>query len=222
MKRFYYNILLAATILTGASSCKQDFLDNPPLNKYSDAAVWQDPALVRTYVNGIYTGIPSPFQTIMLANLVDEAQFNADWETSNVTNSQITSSYLSVFDPGFWVSHERYMSWDESYKNIRACNLFMEKIGQVPYDNPSDRAVIKGEVQFLRAWFYHQLVSLYGGVPIITKTYTLTDDFNAPRNSYEECINYIVSQCDSAAAVLPVSGDKALATKGAALALKSR
>jgi hypothetical protein len=222
MKRLYYNILFVAITLTGAVSCKQDFLDNPPLNKYSDAAVWQDPALVRTYVNGIYTGIPSPFQTIMLANLVDEAQFNADWETSNVTKSQITSSYLSVFDPGFWVSHERYMSWDGSYKNIRACNLFMEKIDQVPYDNPDDKAALKGEVYFLRAWFYHQLVSLYGGVPLITRAYSLSDDFNAPRNTYEECINYIVSQCDSAAAVLPLNSDKALATKGAALALKSR
>src|SRR5690349_24719247 len=166
MKRIY-SIVIVALALAGATSCKNDFLDQAPLTKYSDAAVWQDPALVRTYVNGIYTGIPFPFQTIMLANLVDEAQFNADWETSNVTKSQITSSYLAVFDPGFWVSHERYMTWDGSYKNIRACNLFMEKIDQVPFDNADDKVKLKGEVQFLRAWFYHQLVSLYGGVPLI-------------------------------------------------------
>lgn len=217
-----YHILIVAVTLVSAASCKKDFLDNPPLNKYTDAAVWQDPALVRTFVNGIYSNIPFPFQTIMLANLVDEAQFNADWESGNVTNSQISPSYLSIFDAGFWVSHERYMTWNGSYKNIRACNLFMEKIGKVPFDNPKDKEQMIGEVQFLRAWFYHQLVSLYGGVPIITNAYSLNDDFSAQRNTYDECIKYIVGQCDSAASVLPLSGDKALATKGAALALKSR
>jgi len=221
MKRFKY-ILGVAFAVAGLASCKKDFLDQAPLNKYSDASVWSDPALVKTYVNGIYNGIPFPFITIMLANLVDEAQFNADWETKNVTQSQITPSYLGVFDPGFWVSHERYMTWDNSYKNIRACNLFMEKIEAVPFDDPAQKSQLIGEVQFLRAWFYHQLVSLYGGVPLITKAYSLNDEFTVPRDTYENCIKFITSECDSAADVLPLTGDKARATKGAALALKSR
>lgn len=179
MKKAYY-ILTVALILASATSCKKDFLNTKPLNKYSDAVVWSDPALVQTYVNGIYSSIPFPFITLMLSNLVDETQFNAGWEANNVTSSQITPSYLGVFDPNFWVSHERYMTWDASYKNIRACNLFMEKIGDVPFDNPDQKSQLIGEVQFLRAWFYHQLVSLYGGVPIITKAYTLTDDFSVP------------------------------------------
>ncbi len=75
---------------------------------------------------------------------------------------------------------------------------------------------------FLRAYFYHQLVSFYGGVPLITKTYTLNDEFTAPRDTYENSIKFIVEECDKAAALLPASGDKARATKGAALTLKSR
>lgn len=222
MKRLNSLIIAVVFLLVCLNSCKKDFLDQAPLSKYSDESVWNDPALVKTYVNGIYTGIPFPFITIMLSNLVDESQFNADWEASNVTNSQLNPSYLGIFDPGFWVSHERNMSWDVSYKNIRACNLFMEKISAVPFDDAIQKSETIGEVQFLRAWYYHQLVSLYGGVPIITKAYSLTDDFSVPRDSYENCIKYIVGQCDSAAAVLPLQGDKARATKGAALALKAR
>jgi len=221
MKKRIYPILLALA-LAGATSCDTDILNQTPLNKFSDAAVWQDPALVETFVNNIYLGIPSPFHTIMLANLVDEAQFNADWETGNVTKSQITPSYLGVFDDGFWVSHERYMTWNSSYKNIRACNLFLEKIETVPFDNQVDKDRLTGEVLFLRAYFYHGLASFYGGVPILTDTYTLTDDFTAPRNTYEEVIAFVTSECDKAAALLPESADKARATKGAALALKSR
>ena len=39
----------------------------------------------------------------MLADLVDEAQFNADWETSNVTKKADIAQFAD-FDPGFWVS----------------------------------------------------------------------------------------------------------------------
>lgn len=221
MKKRIYPILIALA-LAGTTSCDTDLLDQAPVNKYTDTAVWQDPALVQTFVNNIYIGIPSPFHTIMMANLVDEAQFNADWETANMTKSQVTPSYLGVFGSGFWVSHQRYITWNNTYKNIRACNLFMEKIDAVPFDDAAAKDKMKGEVTFLRAYFYHQLVSLYGGVPLITEAYTMSDDFTIARDSYEKCIQFITEECDKAAALLPETGDKARATKGAALALKAR
>ena len=211
-----------ALALAGFTSCDTDVLEQTPLNKYSESQVWQDPALAQTFVNNIYVGIPSPFHTIMMANLVDEAQMNADWETANATKSQITPSYLGVFDNGFWVSHQRLITWDNTYKNIRACNLFLEKIEGVPFDDAQAKDKMTGEVLFLRAYFYHQLVSLYGGVPLITQSYTLSDDFTVARESYEKCISFITTELDKAAALLPVTGDKARATKGAALSLKSR
>jgi hypothetical protein len=158
----------------------------------------------------------------MLANLVDEAHFNADWETTNVTKSQITPSYLAIFDDGFWVSHERHMTWSNTYKNIRACNLFMERIEDVPFSSQVEKDQLTGEVLFLRAYFYHQLVSLYGGVPLITRSYSLSDDFSVARDTYEDCINFIIAECDKASGLLSTTGDKARATQGAALALKSR
>ena len=36
---------------------------------------------------------------------------------------------------------------------------------------------LKGEVHFLHAYFYHNLVRLYGGVPLVPKAYGLKDDF---------------------------------------------
>ncbi|WDF77165.1 RagB/SusD family nutrient uptake outer membrane protein [Mucilaginibacter sp. KACC 22773] len=223
MKRFSY-IILTLLFICSTPSCKKDFLDLKPLDKYSDEAVWTDPALVQTFVNNIYNGVPYPFTAVMLSSTVDESMAVWDWETSNVTNSLVTPSYLSIWDPNFWVPsiHEKSMSWQPTYKNIRACNLFLEKIDAVNFDDQNRKDQLKGEVMFLRAYFYHQLVSLYGGVPLITKAYSLNDDFEAPRDSYEKCIDFIGSECDKAAALLPVSGDKARATKGAVLALKAR
>jgi starch-binding outer membrane protein, SusD/RagB family len=219
-KKIYY--FLIACVLAGGTSCETEFLDQAPLDKYSEAAVWQDPALTQTFVNNIYLGMPSPFATLMLSSTTDESMAVWDWESSSVTKSLVTPSYLAIFDPGFWTGSPREMTWDRSYKNIRACNLFMEKIEGVPFDDQTKKDQLKGEVHFLRAFYYQQLVSLYGGVPLITETYGLKDDFAAPRESYENCIKFISEECDKAAALLPASGDKGRATKGAALALKSR
>ena len=225
MKRLLYSIL--AFVLLGTTACKKDFLDQKPLDKYSEEDVWKDPALVQTFVNNIYLGIPHGFSNIMWSSMVDETSYNADFGSSNVTLSRITPSDYSIFDEGFWTANrQRGMNWAIVYKFVRAANLFFEKVDAVPFANQAQKDAMKGEVYFLRAFLYHNLVSMYGGVPLITSTYKLADtDFEAPRNSYEECIKFITSELDKAAALLPLKQDgnnKGRATKGAALALKAR
>jgi hypothetical protein len=212
--------------MTVIVSCKKEFMNVQPLDKYSDEAVWKDPSLIQAFINNIYLGIPHGFSNIMMSSMVDETMYNADFGSSNVTKSLITPSDLSIFDINFWTGNrQREMNWIWVYKFVRSTNLFFEKIDGAPFDNPADKNRMKGEVHFLRAYLYHNLVSMYGGVPIIKRTFGLTDDFNVPRDSYENCVKFIVADLDSAASLLPLSytgNDKGRATKGAALALKSR
>ena len=98
----------------------------------------------------------------------------------------------------------------------------------MPATTPQDEAKVarlKGEAYFNRALSYHLLTSLYGGVPLITNAYTLNDSFAVARSSYEDCINFITGQLDSAALYLSetyASDLQGHATKGAALTLKAR
>lgn len=66
------HILTALLILFTVVSCKKDFLNQAPKDKYSDESVWKDPALIQAFVNNIYMGIPHGFSNIMLSSLVDE------------------------------------------------------------------------------------------------------------------------------------------------------
>ena len=223
MKRIYYTIAIAL-IFIGAASCEKDFLNQKPLDKYAEDAVWSDPGLAQSFVNNIYFGIPHGFSLIMMSSMVDETMLVHGFGTANVTNSLITPSDLSIFGDPFW-TRQGGMNWSYKYEFVRAANVFFENIDKVPFDKPEDRASMKGEVYFLRGYLYHDLVSMYGGVPLIKKAYGLKDNFEVPRNTYAECIDYITSQLDSAAALLPLiqSGiNKGRATKGAALALKAR
>ncbi|MGN6246893.1 MAG: RagB/SusD family nutrient uptake outer membrane protein [Ginsengibacter sp.] len=222
MKKLLY-ILTTAIITLPIISCKKD-LNISPVDQFSDASVWKDPSLIQTFVNNIYGGIPHGFSNIMMSALDDEAMYNADFGTSNVTKSLITPSDLSIFDANYWTGmRQRLMNWAIVYKYVRACNIFFSKIDGATFDNPSQKDRLKGEVHFLRAYLYFDLVEMYGGVPIITKAYGLSDTFNVARNSYADCITFISNECDSAASLLPLTAtDLGRATKGAALALKAR
>lgn len=225
MKRLAY-ILFGGFMLLQVMSCSKNILNVTPKDQFSDATVWNDPNLIQTYVNDIYGGIPHGFSDIMMSSLCDEAMYNADFGTSNVTKSLISPSDLSIFDANYWTSmRTKLVNWANVYKYVRACNLFFEKIDKANVDDPALKSRLKGEVHFLRAYLYFDLVTMYGGVPIITKAYTLTDSFNVSRNSFADCVSFITSECDSAAALLPVQetgNDDGRATKGAALALKAR
>src|SRR5690606_35405015 len=91
---------------------------------------------------------------------------------------------------------------------------------------PADqRDLMKGEAHFLRAYFYHNLLKIYGSVPIITEPYGLGDDYEVTRATFAEMIDFIVAEADAAASLLPLQHSAAnlgRATRGAALALKAR
>ncbi len=220
-------ILSLLFITLSFNSCNKDFLDKKPLSEYSGDIVWNDLALVQTFVNDIYNNIPHGFTELMMSSLSDETILTFDGGSSNVTKSLVTPSDYSVFNAGSaWFSARAVrMSWDWIYKSVRECNLFLEQVEKNTFDDEELKNRLIGEVYFLRAYHYHNLVFMYGGVPIITKAYKLNDEYVEARKSFEECIKFISDDCDKAAALLPTSYDsnnKGRATKGAALALKSR
>ena len=219
------NILIIVSIIVMLFSCKNqdEFLDKKPLGDYSEDAVWSDPALAQTFVNSMYrNALGFPFSIERLSDYSDESHFTPDWDVTNFNKSLITSDGLLGWEVSWATPHTLHFRWDPLYSNVRRTSIFFSKIKDVP----GDAAVIsdlKGQAYFLRAWTYFYLTNLYGGVPIITKAYGLTDEFTVARNTYDECIKYIVGQCDSAVMNLSDTYSKdGHVTKGAVLALKSR
>lgn len=183
----------------------------------------------------VYTYLPDGFAYIggdaMLASACDEA------EHTNEGNA------VQAFNTGAWsYLNNPDGAWSRCFKGIYAANLFLENAGKVNLDylkyDPSADAQARYElytanleraeyeVRFLRALYYFELVERYGGVPIMEKTYGVDTDYTSiRRNTLEECIGFIVDECDDIAYSLPAvyeSGDLGRATRGAALALKSR
>ena len=221
MKAINKNIKLYLLVLITflATSCKKDFMDVNPPDKISSELVWKDPALAQAFVNDIYNGLGNGgFSEQMLASVSDEALFTHPTRGIDlVNNATINPSTLGWVDDTW--------GYKPMYNYIRACNTTIEKItgGDNGLSSQSLKDQLLGEAYFLRAYFYQQLLRYYGAVPIISKTYALTDNFNIKRNTYEECVNFIVKDCDEANKLLTGKAmEKGRTTALATLALKSR
>jgi len=217
--RPHIRISAAVLVLLGVPACN-GVLDLTPTDQLSDAAVFADPKLTQAFLNDMYRGMGHGLYEIMLASVSDETHFIHDYHTSEIVTSIITSSYRAALDdPRF--SH---FNWSSNFSRIRQTNIFLSHIDATTFD-AAWKQRMKGEAYFLRAYFYHNLMRMYGGVPLITKVYGLNEDYKVARNSFKETVDFIVANADSAAALLPTSytgADVGRATKGAALALKAR
>ena len=214
-----FRIAIAVFGLLGTTGC-QGVLDVTPKDQFPDAAVFADPNLAQAFLNDTYRGLGHGLYEIMLASMTDETHFIHNYNTEVVVQSLITSSARGALDDGRY-SH---FNWGPNYARIRQTNIFLSHIDAAGFDDALKRRM-KGEAYFLRAYFYHNLMRMYGGVPLITKVYGLNEDYSVARNSFKETVDFIVANADSAAALLPLSfsgTDVGRATKGAALALKAR
>ncbi len=197
-------------------SCKKNVLDKQPLGEINADLVWKDIKMTTLYLDGIYLGLFGGIER-NLDCATETADDGPDWHPVQRWNTGDVGAFNNQME-------EWFSQWGNDYKQIRSATLILENYKTIPADQTAiDR--LKGQAFFLRAFFYADLVNFYGGVPIIKKTQQMGDDLNPARNSYDECINFIVSDLDSASELLPLSWDGGAvgrATKGTALALKSR
>lgn len=225
MKKKYIFACAALALATlGTTSCS-DILDQDPLDSFTDAAVWGDMTLAEAFLNNCYYYVEAENeQGVMFSNYTDESYHMHDYGTSNYTQGHCTpDNYNTGWTEG------KGNTWDHYYSGIKLCNQLLERIVDTPINSAGDEELknhIIGQAYFLRAFYYHNLYGVYGRIPIVDHTYDLDAEFTETRADMDDVADFIVSDLDKAAELLPVeysdASDFGRATKGAALALKGR
>jgi hypothetical protein len=220
MKKIYCFLIVLA--MSGFTSCVD--MDLTPKDELSEAAIFNDPALLELFLNNQYSYAGHGFSAreLLLAGLTDEARFTHGWADPVYTlEGTVTPTQLGG------ITRFSQFNWNNLYKGIRECNMILENTepGVTAIQDQTLLDEVRGQAIFLRAYHYHNLVRIYGGVPIVNNTFELDGDFMLPRNTFKECVQFVADECDKAAALLPVKwadAELGRATKGAALTLKSR
>lgn len=203
--------LLIVTIVTLVLGCSKD-LEKLPLNAPSTSTFLRTESELQAAMVGCFSPLNLRFGEnpyIIVSDMYSDIAANRDL-TPHVMWGNPTSDYVNSI-------------WNTMYTVIARCNFVLDNIGRLESANQAivDRAT--GEARFLRAYSYSVLSELYGDVPLITSTLNLADAY-VSRTPKSEVVDFILSELDAAAGLLPVKNNPNTFSipQGAAWALASR
>ena len=231
----YIYISAAISIAFTLSSCN-GFLDREEDSFIDKTATFDSYNRTKQYLTYAYTLLPDGLNRFsreaMLASATDDAEF------------AIESAEIQQLNNGSWNALNNPDDvWNRYYSGISKCCTLLENTDhvnldisrldpgkQVEYANSlKDIRMWRAEARFLRAYFHFELLKRYGPIPIVTSTLSINGNYeNTPRPTMKEVVDFIAKECDIAADTLELTPWRNVndafgrATKGAALALKSR
>ncbi|HEY1006399.1 MAG TPA: RagB/SusD family nutrient uptake outer membrane protein, partial [Sphingobacteriaceae bacterium] len=167
-------------------------------------------------INSCYTQTRSQMNGEGIAPMI----YGTDlWTNASDAGANEFNTYLPALQPSNSIL---YNLWAGYYLGIAACNTAITRAKDVLGMQPAELSAKTAEAHFLRAWYYHNLVVHFGGVPLKTEEVTEVET-TATRATEDEVYAQIISDLKTAEQSLPATqSDFGRATKAAAQALLAR
>ena len=236
MKNKILLLIVCTVILT--ASCKKSFLEDMKSYDKYDESLFTNEVLTGQYIDRLYNyyfaAYRSPVQAEASLGAYDDSKTKNTEEIGGTVGNWINPNrnlQLASDADGYYGAALTASVTNNPYTRIRFCNLLLEKMdGAGEVLSESFRKTSKGQMYYLRALQYYNLVRTYGGVPIVltvSNASSTDESIRTPRSTATECFTQIIKDFDSAAALLPAvwtggSTNYGRATRAAALAMQSR
>lgn len=230
------SIIIATVVLTaafGLSSCS-DFLDKEPSNELTKEKTFSGWVNAQQFHWDTYNFLRH-----------GALRLNNSWldAATDLAECAIpTSGTRTTFNIGNYYgsggASEFTETWESRYRGIRKCNMTLEEIETVakPTDTSEEqfakeKAQVKSEARFFRAYFYWEMFLRYGPVPLVTEVLDPNGDLLSgytTRPTVKEFINFLITELDQCAPDLLDYADASQSAyagrvcKPIPLALKSR
>lgn len=235
--KFFRYVFVSMAVGSAFTLCScNDFLDREEDSFIDKTATFDSYNRTKQYLTYAYSLLPEGLNRFsgdaLLGAATDDACF------------AIESSNIQQFNNGSWNALNNPDNvWNRYFAGIAKCCTLLENSNHVNLDisrldpakrveyenNLKDIRMWRAEAHFLRAYFNFELLKRYGPIPIIKSTLDINKDYSdTPRPTMKEVVEFIANDCDMAADSLELTPWRNMndafgrATKGAALALKSR
>jgi hypothetical protein len=231
-----YKLYILAVISTIMFSACTDYLTPPLESTKSEADIFGNYSSFQAYTDQIYINVTDPMDMQASDGCFGGEAIGA---LASTTGSRaIIGDYAAWMSRGFFGDGSRNVArgiWGYSWPGIRKANIGIKNIDFLMQSSATDeqKALIKGQLYFFRAYFHLELLSAWGSIPYIN-TVMGDGELDMPRfyeykgkKNYQACTEYIVQDLDSAIKYLPAYWpndvtDRGHATKIAALGYKAR
>lgn len=235
--KFFRYVFVSMAVGSAFTLCScNDFLDREEDSFIDKTATFDSYNRTKQYLTYAYSLLPEGLNRFSGGALLGAATDDACFA--------IESSNIQQFNNGSWNALNNPDNvWDRYFAGIAKCCTLLENSNHVNLDisrldpakrveyenNLKDIRMWRAEAHFLRAYFNFELLKRYGPIPIIKSTLDINKDYSdTPRPTMKEVVEFIAKDCDMAADSLELTPWRNMndafgrATKGAALALKSR
>ena len=208
MKQRIRPIFIIIVILGAMGSGCNDFLEPRLDNRYTLEDVKSNPALAEGWLLKAYNGLPTNYN------------FNEDIASDDAVTNVQGSNIISMNSGGWNASFNPIGIWEQAYEMNLYLNTFLQFVDEIEWSWRSTekdslyRVRLKAEAYGMRAWWNYLLLQKHGGIgangsllgfPIVKQVLGAEDEQQLPRNTYAECVQYILEDCDSAIVGLPLN-----------------
>ncbi len=207
------NILILASLLL-AAGCEK-FVDYKPKEDYQITAddFLTTPDDYQKMVVGTYSPLQWLWANVVIGDVASDNSVSGGENATDQLGFQQIDDYQIV-------PNNSYLSeaWLACYEGINRANYLHENKNKL---NFTGKEALYGEVYFLRAYYYFELVRMFGDVPLFTeKRLTVAESGTLSRTPAAQVYEQIEKDLNDAITVLPITNiQKGRITRYAAQAL---
>lgn len=199
MKR---NYIILSLVLISLMGCQEELIQLPETTKTANN-FYSTEAELEEAINGVYatlqftgnynTGLPA-IGELPAEDAYDETPANDNGDYGQLDAFNVISQNGIIRD-----------NWKDSYLGIQRANIVLNRIEKIVYKDPAIKNARIGEMKFLRALYYFNLVRIYGDVPLVTAEISNPQaSFGQARTAKADVYKQIDTDLSEAITVLPV------------------
>jgi len=197
MKNKFFNNILLIVLSLGFIGC-EDYVDYEASENYTIVAddYFKTSADYEAALVGTYDVLQWNIYSVMIGDIASDNSFCGGESATDVIGMQKIDDMIHVPN-----NDQLTSTWKWLYEGINRANYMIENKDKLDF---SRKAELYGEVHFLRAYYYFELVKIFGDVPLFTDSRLTASDSNtltrAPKASVYAQIE---KDLNDAIAVLP-------------------
>jgi hypothetical protein len=193
-------------------------LDVTPHSTVPEATAISDAAGARSALNGAYANLQS--LSYYGESLVDFPEVASDNGVATGTLTAYADADANAMKAD---NSEVATMWNNIYDGVNRTNEIITKVPNITGMSSDDQDEILGEAYFLRALHYHNLVKLWGGVPLrLEPVESVTQAAEITRSTPTEVYTQILADLGKAETLITNTDQTTEASLGAAYAIDAR
>jgi len=189
MKTAIKHIKIALGIGVFALAGCSDFLSESDPSNFTVENYFTKPEHAKSSVNAIYANMRDPLSSGFGGGawmMTEFATGLAATDLGQAVNSYFVKDLNNTADNGYGQTF-----WESYYRGIGNANLSILKIPEISMDSEEATRLL-GEAHFLRAWYYFELVRMFGHIPLITETINLQSENLRPEQADPEAVYSLI------------------------------